>query len=103
MHNFFLHKNILIFRRFFNSANRLLHILDDDIFLPDQYRQERIDEILNEIARIDDMYYSYYNKGENDKRTIEVWKIISLLLALIFGGGLLGMLLRVLWTNVSQE
>lgn len=24
MHNFFLHKNILIFRRFFNSANRLL-------------------------------------------------------------------------------
>ena len=22
MHNFFLHKNILIFRRFFNSANR---------------------------------------------------------------------------------
>jgi hypothetical protein len=44
-----------------------------------------------------------YNKGENDKRTIEVWKIISLLLALIFGGGLLGMLLRVLWTNVSQE
>ena len=41
----------------------LLHILDDDIFLPDQYRQERIDEILNEIARIDDMYYSYYNKG----------------------------------------
>ena len=23
MHNFFLHKNILIFRRFFNSANRL--------------------------------------------------------------------------------
>ena len=81
----------------------LLHILDDDIFLPDQYRQERIDEILNEIARIDDMYYSYYNKGENDKRTIEFWKIISLLLALIFGGGLLGMLLRVLWTNVSQE
>ena len=84
----------------------LLHILDDDIFLPDQYRQERIDEILIEIARIDDMYYSYYNKGENDKRTIEVWKIISLLLALIFwggGGGLLGMLLRVLWTNVSQE
>lgn len=80
----------------------LLHILDD-IFLPDQYRQERIDEILNEIARIDDMYYSYYNKVENDKRTIEVWKIISLLLALIFGGGLLGMLLRVLWTNVSQE
>ena len=41
----------------------LLHILDDDIFLPNQYRQERIDEILNEIARIDDMYYSYYNKG----------------------------------------
>lgn len=79
------------------------YISDDDIFLPDQYRQERIDEILNEIARIDDMYYSYYNKGENDKRTIEVWKIISLLLALIFGGGLLGMLLRVLWTNVSQE
>ena len=26
MHNFFLHKNILIFRRFFNSANRLLNI-----------------------------------------------------------------------------
>ena len=24
MHNFFLHKNILIFRRFFNSANRLI-------------------------------------------------------------------------------
>ena len=65
--------------------DELLHILDDDIFLPDQYCQERIDEILNEIARIDDMYYSYYNKGENDKRTIEVWKIISLLLALIFG------------------
>ena len=55
----------------------LLHILDDDIFLPDQYRQERIDEILIEIARIDDMYYSYYNKGENDKRTIEVWKIMA--------------------------
>ena len=68
----------------------LLHILDDDIFLPDQYRQERIDEILIEIARIDDMYYSYYNKGENDKRTIEVWKIISLLLALIFGGRFAG-------------
>ena len=26
MHNFFLHKNILIFRRFFNSANRLFII-----------------------------------------------------------------------------
>ena len=26
MHNFFLHKNILIFRRFFNSANRLYKI-----------------------------------------------------------------------------
>ena len=26
MHNFFLHKNILIFRRFFNSANRLSFI-----------------------------------------------------------------------------
>lgn len=26
MHNFFLHKNILIFRRFFNSANRLKKI-----------------------------------------------------------------------------
>ena len=26
MHNFFLHKNILIFRRFFNSANRLIRI-----------------------------------------------------------------------------
>ena len=25
MHNFFLHKNILIFRRFFNSANRFLY------------------------------------------------------------------------------
>ena len=24
MHNFFLHKNILIFRRFFNSANRFM-------------------------------------------------------------------------------
>lgn len=24
MHNFFLHKNILIFRRFFNSANRFI-------------------------------------------------------------------------------
>ena len=24
MHNFFLHKNILIFRRFFNSANRFV-------------------------------------------------------------------------------
>ena len=27
MHNFFLHKNILIFRRFFNSANRLVLLL----------------------------------------------------------------------------
>ena len=27
MHNFFLHKNILIFRRFFNSANRYLKII----------------------------------------------------------------------------
>ena len=26
MHNFFLHKNILIFRRFFNSANRYNYI-----------------------------------------------------------------------------
>ena len=26
MHNFFLHKNILIFRRFFNSANRFDYI-----------------------------------------------------------------------------
>lgn len=26
MHNFFLHKNILIFRRFFNSANRYIGI-----------------------------------------------------------------------------
>ena len=25
MHNFFLHKNILIFRRFFNSANRFIY------------------------------------------------------------------------------
>lgn len=29
MHNFFLHKNILIFRRFFNSANRF-HYNDVD-------------------------------------------------------------------------
>ena len=27
MHNFFLHKNILIFRRFFNSANRFIYII----------------------------------------------------------------------------
>ena len=27
MHNFFLHKNILIFRRFFNSANRFFIIM----------------------------------------------------------------------------
>lgn len=52
----------------------LLHILDDDIFLPDQYRQERIDEILNEIARIDDMYYSYYNKGKMTKELLRFGK-----------------------------
>ena len=27
MHNFFLHKNILIFRRFFNSANRFKYLI----------------------------------------------------------------------------
>ena len=27
MHNFFLHKNILIFRRFFNSANRCSKVI----------------------------------------------------------------------------
>ena len=31
MHNFFLHKNILIFRRFFNSANRLHNIKNKKI------------------------------------------------------------------------
>ena len=30
MHNFFLHKNILIFRRFFNSANRLGVVVNVD-------------------------------------------------------------------------
>ena len=30
MHNFFLHKNILIFRRFFNSANRFCISIDED-------------------------------------------------------------------------
>lgn len=53
----------------------LLHILDDDIFLPDQYRQERIDEILNEIARIDDMYYSYIIiKGKMTKELLRFGK-----------------------------
>ena len=32
MHNFFLHKNILIFRRFFNSANRFyLYYTKNDV------------------------------------------------------------------------
>lgn len=52
----------------------LLHILDDDIFLPDQYRQERIDEILNEIARIDGMYYSYIIKGKMTKELLRFGK-----------------------------
>ena len=35
MHNFFLHKNILIFRRFFNSANRwrITNITKESIFI----------------------------------------------------------------------
>ena len=33
MHNFFLHKNILIFRRFFNSANRFMVKYSLNIYL----------------------------------------------------------------------
>ena len=32
MHNFFLHKNILIFRRFFNSANRFFLLILFSVF-----------------------------------------------------------------------
>lgn len=52
----------------------LLHILDDDIFLPDQYRQERIDEILNEIARIDDSITLIIIKGKMTKELLRFGK-----------------------------
>lgn len=35
MHNFFLHKNILIFRRFFNSANRFNTVYFSAIYFND--------------------------------------------------------------------
>lgn len=52
----------------------LLHILDDDIFLPDQYRQERIDEILNEIARIDVCITLIIIKGKMTKELLRFGK-----------------------------
>ena len=43
MHNFFLHKNILIFRRFFNSANRLVKELNKSIDLKFEELEDRLE------------------------------------------------------------
>ena len=49
MHNFFLHKNILIFRRFFNSANRYFKI--------NRHETTAVSLILNKHKN-DTIYYS---------------------------------------------
>ena len=62
MHNFFLHKNILIFRRFFNSANRLnyiysINVMKQKLTLSDGYLfAYRLDIAKDALKKLKDLH-----------------------------------------------